>query len=391
MYKFVNRDDGSSIYRAVSEILLSREEWRRVGNNSERFNLMFGDRNKLPYSRLGHSGMVQAVNYYRGSAQLLCRKVPLVSTVRSLSAASDLDPYRWMPKTFIILPQKSHQAPCETKKQKTSLYKDEREEFLTAHKWLKASGEEIWIAKSSAGAKGEDICLSSSPKEILDFIDEQNQAFVVQKYIENPLLLEGGRKFDIRCWVLLSHKYSIHVFNQGVLRTSSEVYDVTSLGKLTSHLTNHCIQEANSDDFGKYEKGNEMFFDEFSRYLEDKFEKDFEKTILQQMHAIVKECLLSVEEEINTEALSYHSFQLFGFDFMVDATFKVWLLEINGAPASAQALLSSIAQGIVNKAIDPIFPPPDKSPLIFQDVCAVHCRDDACAMQDILTGVFIEI
>ena len=34
--------------------------------------------------------------------------------------------------------------------------------------------------------------------------------------------------------------------------------------------------------------------------------------------------------------LGYHSFQLFGFDFMVDSQFHVWLLEVNGAPASAK-------------------------------------------------------
>ena len=41
-------------------------------------------------------------------------------------------------------------------------------------------------------------------------------------------------------------------------------------------------------------------------------------------------------QELTTEGLGYHSFQLFGFDFMVDSQFRVWLLEVNGAPASAK-------------------------------------------------------
>ena len=41
-------------------------------------------------------------------------------------------------------------------------------------------------------------------------------------------------------------------------------------------------------------------------------------------------------QELTTEGLGYHSFQLFGFDFMVDSQFHVWLLEVNGAPASAK-------------------------------------------------------
>jgi len=45
--------------------------------------------------------------------------------------------------------------------------------------------------------------------------------------------------------VLLDHKYTIHVFSEGVLRTSSEPYDANNLRNITSHLTNHCIQVNN--------------------------------------------------------------------------------------------------------------------------------------------------
>ena len=34
----------------------------------------------------------------------------------------------------------------------------------------------------------------------------------------------------------------------------------------------------------------------------------------------------------------FHSFQLFGFDFLLDENGKVWLLEINGSPACAQCV-----------------------------------------------------
>lgn len=53
-YTFINRDKNSSVYNEVSRQLLRRDgEWSQVSRNSLRFNLMLGDRNSLPYNRLG--------------------------------------------------------------------------------------------------------------------------------------------------------------------------------------------------------------------------------------------------------------------------------------------------------------------------------------------------
>ncbi len=45
---------------------------------------------------------------------------------------------------------------------------------------------------------GEDLLISADPARLLEFVDKMDQCFVVQKYIENPLLLDHDRKFDIR-------------------------------------------------------------------------------------------------------------------------------------------------------------------------------------------------
>ena len=41
-------------------------------------------------------------------------------------------------------------------------------------------------------------------------------------------------------------------------------------------------------------------------------------------------------QRINPEGLPYASFQLFGFDFIVDENYKIWLMEVNGAPGCAE-------------------------------------------------------
>lgn len=55
MYTFVSRDDNSTVYAEVSKILLSTGQWKRLKRDNPRFNLMLGERNRLPFGRLGKS------------------------------------------------------------------------------------------------------------------------------------------------------------------------------------------------------------------------------------------------------------------------------------------------------------------------------------------------
>ena len=49
-------------------------------------------------------------------------------------------------------------------------------------------------------------------------------------------------------------------------------------------------------------------------------------------------------------------FQLLGYDFLVDADARVWLLEINSAPGVAEKLVPAMTQDIISIVIDPAFP-----------------------------------
>ena len=305
---------------------------------------------------------MQLVNYYRG-ADKLCRKASLVKLIKTSPELAES--CTWFPESYVIYPTnlKTPVAPAQNGIHPPihSSRTDEREFFLTSYNKKKEDGEgNVWIAKSSAGAKGEGILISSEATELLDFIDNQGQVHVIQKYLERPLLLEPGhRKFDIRSWVLVDHQYNIYLYREGVLRTASEPYHTDNFQDKTCHLTNHCIQKEYSKNYGKYEEGNEMFFEEFNQYLTSALNITLESSILLQIKHIIRSCLLSVEPAISTRHLPYQSFQLFGFDFMVDEDLKVWLIEVNGAPACAQKLYAELCQGIVDIAIASVFPPPD--------------------------------
>ncbi|XP_014459442.1 tubulin--tyrosine ligase isoform X2 [Alligator mississippiensis] len=291
MYTFVVRDENSSVYAEVSRLLLASGQWRRLRKDNPRFNLMLGERNRLPFGRLGHEpGLVQMVNYYRG-ADKLCRKASLVKLIKTSPELSES--CMWFPESYVIYPTdlKTPVAPAENGIHHliNNTRTDEREVFLASYNRRKESGEgNVWIAKSSAGAKGEGILISSEATELLDFIDEQGQVHVIQKYLEKPLLLEPGhRKFDIRSWVLVDHQYNIYLYREGVLRTSSEPYNSANFRDKTCHLTNHCIQKEYSKNYGKYEEGNEMFFEEFNQYLMSSLNTTLESSILSQIKNII--------------------------------------------------------------------------------------------------------
>ena len=51
----------------------------------------------------------------------------------------------------------------------------------------------------------------------------------------------GGRKFDIRAWVLVTSDYRICLYREGVLRTACIEYKLEDFNNIFMHLSNHCI------------------------------------------------------------------------------------------------------------------------------------------------------
>ncbi|EDV29149.1 uncharacterized protein TRIADDRAFT_52733 [Trichoplax adhaerens] len=348
MYYFIYRSTGSSVYSAVTEILEKSGYWQCKNPDSSKFHLVFGERNRLSFARLGHEpGFTQAVNYFNGNDSI-CKKSSLVCTLKDYAKKCERN-FDWILPAYVVNPEKIRkEIKFHSKRLKENLkspwmefylekpVRDFREDLRRASATLASGNQRIWIAKPNTGCKGEGIMISDDIDQLIQFVDNSNQSHVIQKYVENPMLLTGERKFDIRCWVLLDHKYDIYLYREGVVRTASDAYDPSNLDKVTSHLTNHCLQQQLADKFGEYEEGNEMFYEEFNRFLEAKYNLSLESDILPQIRRIIKDCFAAGKEKMDASGLSYKSFQLFGFDFIIDDKGHVYLLEINGAPACAE-------------------------------------------------------
>lgn len=109
--------------------------------------------------------------------------------------------------------------------------------------------------KPQAGCQGQGIMLTRRFKDIPDFVFAQD--YVVQRYISDPLLIEG-KKFDLRIYVVLSqigaypNKPTVaHVATEGMARLCTIDYEQPSssnLHNLLQHLTNSSLNKL-SDDF----------------------------------------------------------------------------------------------------------------------------------------------
>jgi hypothetical protein len=125
-----------------------------------------------------------------------------------------------------------------------------------------------------------------------------------------------------------------------------------------SHLSNHCIA-IKHPKFGEFEPTNEMWWQDFDRYLIRKFgkEKSFYKILYPQIREIARISLLSVRHVVqDLKDSSFRSFHLFGFDLLVTNNFRVLLLEVNSSPAVAADLMAGMTEDLVHFAIDPYFP-----------------------------------
>ena len=185
---------------------------------------------------------------------------------------------------------------------------------------------------------------------------------IIQKYIENPLLYKG-RKCDMRIWVLITHQMKVYFFKEGHLKTCSIIYDLNSKDAF-SHITNYSFQKYN-DNFQKFEKGNEVPFYEFQKFIDEKYpEKNYKlnKDLTKQIKEIVSITTKSVKHQINKNGRNYQ-FEIFGYDFMLDKNFNLFLIEINTNPGLEESspwikiIVPRMLDDALRLTLDQIFSP----------------------------------
>ena len=137
----------------------------------------------------------------------------------------------------------------------------------------------IWIVKpGEATNRGYGISVSDTVEGVKGLVDgnKQKRTFIVQKYLERPLLYKN-RKFDLRCYILITVYNGIlkgYWFSEGYVRTSSKEYTLKNLDNKFIHLTNDCVQRK-GEEYGRFETGNKVSFADFMKYLDATYKINF--------------------------------------------------------------------------------------------------------------------
>ena len=236
----------------------------------------------------------------------------------------------------------------------------------------------IWICKPAAlSNRGSGIKIISTIDQVRSILDNKKKrtraGFIVQKYIERPLLIKR-RKFDIRCFLLLSTrcrtgKLCAYMYNDGYIRTSSSKYSLSkkSLKNKLIHLTNDGVQNKDKK-YGKFEAGNKMSYSEFQEYISQKYPErsTWVRSIMcQEIKNILEDVVRASKDTINPKRRQ--CFQLFGCDFMVTEGFEVKLIEINANPclefsnSYLEELLTDVVESTFQLTLDNFFPPPRRN------------------------------
>ena len=192
------------------------------------------------------------------------------------------------------------------------------------------------------------INLNGKEDKVRDKGDYQSNFIILQKYIERPFLY-NGRKFDIRIWVLISHKMDIYIFKEGHLKASSVNYSIENKNSFI-HLTNYSLQKYNKN-FSKYELGNEISFQSFQQFLDTLGDKsfNFREIIIPKFKEII-EITTKASKTIINKCKKNYCFEIFGYDFMMDEDKNVYLIEINTNPGLE--ISSKLIEILVPRMID---------------------------------------
>lgn len=220
-------------------------------------------------------------------------------------------------------------------------------------------GQDMWIMKASMVNQALGVHVIRSVRDVeaivIDEKYEEIREWVVQRYLDRPMLVDGGCKFHVRVYVLAVGNLRVWMWDQMLALIAVEKYQRDEPNR-AAHITNTCAN-ASHPDFDEERKVRLL-----SEIIPD---PTVLAPLVDQMRATVHDLFAALHSEPTVFLAVPTGFELYGFDFLIapskrDATrMTAYFLEANAGPdfAMTGTRLHPIVNGMMEQtfriAIDP--------------------------------------
>lgn len=212
-------------------------------------------------------------------------------------------------------------------------------EYSLFYEEYRRNPSNIWIMKPVGKCQGRGIFLVSNLSQLSGWKNqpktfdnrEATEQYIAQRYIMNPLLV-GGKKFDMRIYVLVTsyNPLTVWLYREGFARFTHERYsnNIDDMSAITAHLTNVAIQK-NCENYDSVQ-GGKWSIRKLKLYLISRYGEARVNQAFADIQELIMCSILSVQKVIMNDK---HCYELYGYDVLLDDTLKPWLIEINGNPS----------------------------------------------------------
>mmetsp|Transcript_22374 Transcript_22374/g.29262 ORF Transcript_22374/g.29262 Transcript_22374/m.29262 type:complete len:397 (+) Transcript_22374:105-1295(+) len=202
---------------------------------------------------------------------------------------------------------------------------------------FKRNPSAMWIMKPTNMAQGKGIFIINKLSQLKKWANNKTgsnvprASYIISRYIENPLLV-GGKKFDLRLYVLVTSFRPLRAYLSlhGFARFCNVKYssDAAELDNPYIHLTNVAIQKHN-DDYNNVH-GGKWHIRDLRLYLESTRGAEATERLFSKMNQLIVHSLLACQDVMINDR---HCFECYGYDLLIDDDLKPWLVEVNASPS----------------------------------------------------------